>query len=148
MAVVITPQGTLNRLKASCIFPNFSGLNINSGNMGKGFVTVSFDGDFDNLLHTATGAVTSPEPYVMATVAVDLLRSQPLSGAWIAQAKSITDLGSMSVFPDVVTTAFPEIDLVNVILKHIDPGAFDGTNPVVRATFQGIYYVNTALWTV
>ncbi len=139
-------QGTLNRLKASVTFPSLSGLNITSPYMSKHFVTVSFDGDFDNLIETATGGVTSPEPYVMATVSVGILRTQALASQWLAQAQAISDIGEMSVFSD--TAAFPEIDLHNAILKHLDTGTYDGTDPVVKLTFKGIFYANNNLWTL
>ncbi|MHB8914737.1 MAG: hypothetical protein ACYC4K_02870 [Thiobacillus sp.] len=139
-------QGTLNRLKASVTFPNLSGLNITSPYMSKHFVTVSFDGDFDNLIETATGGVTSPEPYVMATVSVGILRTQALASQWLVQAQAISDIGEMSVFSD--TAAFPEIDLHNAILKHFDTGTYDGTDPVVKLTFKGIFYANNNLWTL
>ena len=144
MATPLIQQGTLNRVLPSVIVPGNTALNITSNYMGKSFVTVTFDGDFDNLIHTATGAVTSPEPYVQATASVSILRTQSLSGAWLAQAQKLSDIGNVSIFSD--TTAFPEIDLVNCIIKHIDPGAYDGTDPVVRLTLGGIFYVNSRVW--
>jgi hypothetical protein len=139
-------QGTLNRLKAAVTIANFPNLNITSAYMGKSFITVSFDDDFDNLIPTATGAVTSPEPYVMATVTIPVLKTQALSGAWVAQYQSSSDIGNISIFPDVNTSTYPEIDLVNCIIKNAPPGAFDGTDPVVMLTLRGTYYINNALW--
>ena len=141
-------QGTLNRLKAAVVLPKNSSLNITSAYMGKSFVTVTFDHDFDNLIPTATGAVTSPEPYVLTTVTIGILRTQALSGAWLAQAQNLSDIGSVSIFPDTSTSSFPEIDLSGCIIKHIDPGAFDGTDPVVKLTLGGTFYVNNSLWTL
>ena len=146
MATNLIAQGSLNRLKSSVVIASNSALNITSAYMGKSFVTVTFDGDFDRLIDTATGAVTSPEPYVAATVVVSLLRTQSLSTAWLTQAKTTSDLGNISIFPDSV--AFPEIDLVNCVIQHIDPGAFDGLDPAVRLTLRGIFYINNNLWTL
>lgn len=148
MANPLVAQGTLNRLRASITIPGYPSLNITSSYMGKQFVTVTFDGAFDNLIPTATGAVTSPEPYVMATVSVGILRTQSLAAAWREKVNSLSDLGSVSIFPDVPTTTFKEIDLVNCIVKSIDPGAFDGMEPVVRLTIAGIFYINNDLWTI
>jgi hypothetical protein len=144
MANPLIAQGTLNRLKSSVTIPGNSSLNITSSYMGKQFVTVTFDGDFDKLIETATGAVTSPEPYVMATVSISLLRTQGLSGAWLTQAKTTSDIGNVSIFPD--SSVFPEIDLTNCVIQHIDPGAYDGMDPAVKLTLRGVFYINNNLW--
>lgn len=148
MANPLVAQGTLNRLKASVTLPSNSALNITSAYMSKRFVTVTFDGNFDNLIPTATGAVTSPEPYVMATVTVGLLRTQSLAAAWQNQALTLSDIGDVSIFPDVPTSTFKEIDLTNCIIRHMDPGPYDGTNPEVTLIIEGVYYINSNLWTV
>lgn len=142
----LVQQGTLNRLRSTVTLPSHSSLNITPSYMGPQFVTVAFDGNFDNLIETATGGVSSPEPYVMATVTVSILRTQGLSASWVAQSQSLSNLGDVSIFPD--TTAYPEIDLKECVLQHIDPGAFDGKDPVVRLTIRGIYYINNDLWTL
>ncbi len=139
-------QGTLNRLRCHVTIPGYTNLNNSPAYMGKSFAKVTFDGDFDKLIETATGAVTSPEPYVLATVEVGVLRTQALSAAWMAQAQNISDLGNVSIFPDSIV--YPEIDLSNCVLRHLDPGAFDGTDPVVRLTLAGVLYVNNGLWTM
>ena len=146
MANPLVAQGTLNRLRASVTIPGNSSLNITPPYMSKRFVTVTFDEDLDMLIPTATGGVTSPEPYVMATVTVGLLRTQSLATSWQNQALANSDIGGVSIFPD--TTAYGEIDLVNCIIRHIDPGPYDGTNPEVTLTLRGIYYVNNNLWTI
>lgn len=145
MANPLVSQGTLNRLRASVTVPGNTALNITPAYMGKQFVTVTFEGNFDDLIPTATGGVTSPEPYVMANVSIGLLRTQSLSTSWLTQAKASSDIGNVSIFPD--SSAFPEIDLVNCVIQHIDPGAYDGMDPVVRLTIRGIFYINNDLWT-
>jgi len=139
-----TPQGTLNRLKSSVTVPGISALNITSSYMSKQFVSIAFDGEIANAIPTATGIVTSPEPYVMATITVGILRTQPLAAAWKLQAETLASIGNVSVFPD--TAAYPEYDLVNCVIQHIEPAAFDGVDPVVRVVIRGAYYVNNALW--
>lgn len=145
MANPLVSQGTLNRLRAAVTVPSYTNLNITPAYMGKQFVTVTFEGNFDDLIPTATGGVTSPEPYVMATVSVGLLRTQSLSTSWLTQSQTTSDIGNVSIFPD--SSAFPEIDLVNCVIQHIDPGAYDGMDPVVRLTIRGIFYINNSLWT-
>ena len=144
MANPLIAQGSLNRLRSSVTVPDFPALNITSSYMGKSFVTVTFDGDFDKLIGTGTGAVTSPEPYVEANVVVSLLRTQALSGAWLAQAQTLSDIGDVSIFPD--STAFPEIDLVSCVIQHVDPGVYDGLDPIVKLNLKGVFLINNNLW--
>jgi hypothetical protein len=137
-------QGVLNRLRASVICPEFTGLNITAPYMSKAFVRVAFNGKFVEKIGTATGAVNSPEPYVITTVTVGLLRTQALSAAWLSQAQTNGRIGQTTVHSD--TAAFAPITLVNTTIGDIDPGAFDGTDPVVRLTLEGIFYLNNDLW--
>lgn len=84
MANPQVPQGTLNRVRCSIIVPSYPALNITASYMSKSFATINFSGSFTELIPTATGGVASPEPYVMATVSVGLLRTQALSASWLA----------------------------------------------------------------
>ena len=139
-------QGTLNRLRAQLIVPGSPVLNVIPSFMGKNMLQVTFEENFDDQIETATGAVTSPAPYVMTSVVVNILRTQGLASSWIAQAQNVSDIGNVSIFPD--TNVFPEIDLVNTVIKGIDPGAFDGMDPIVKVTLRGIFYINNSLWTL
>lgn len=138
------PQGTLNRLSSSVIVPSFLFLNITAPYMGKSFVKISFEGQFGELINTATGGVTSPEPYVMATVTVSVLKTQALGAAWMAAGLLNCNIGPITVTPD--SSAYPALTFQNCILANQDIGAYDGTDPVVRLTIKGIFYVNSELW--
>jgi hypothetical protein len=80
----------------------------------------------------------------MATITVGLLRSQGLSAAWLAQAQNTTILGDVTIYSD--TSAFPALSINDTGIRSIDPGAFDGTDPVVRLTLRGSMNINSALW--
>jgi hypothetical protein len=138
------PQGTLNRVRCSVVIPGFPNLNITSPYMGKSFARIQFQGSYAELIGTATGGVQSPEPYVMANISIGLLRTQSLAAAWQAQALTNTNIGGISVYSD--SAAFPTLSFDNSIINDIDPGAFDGTDPVVRLTLKGIYYINSDMW--
>lgn len=140
----IVPQGTLNRVRASVVVTNTPSLNITSSYMGQSFVSVSFQGDFAQLIGTGTGGVTSPEPYVMATVTVSILRTQSLGNAWFSQTQANSAIGPITVYSD--TSAFQAIPLDNCVIRGFDPGAFDGKDPVSRLTLEGIFYINSSLW--
>jgi len=140
----LVPQGTLNRVRVSIVVPNYPNLNITAPYMSKSFATVSFQGAFAELIPTATGGVTSPEPYVMASVTVGLLRPQGLASAWLDQGGTQSAIGPVTVYSD--TAAFAPITLQNCVIGDIEPGAFDGMDPVVRVMIKGIYQTNSDLW--
>jgi hypothetical protein len=137
-------QGVLNRLRSSVIVPAYTNLSITAPYMGKSLVKVEFEGNVVEQIETATGAVRSPEPFVMASVTVGVLRSQSLAASWLAQAQSDGYLGQVNVHPD--TSVYPVISLAETVIRHIDNGAFDGTDPIVRLTLRGTYYVNAKMW--
>jgi len=138
------PQGTLNRLRCSIVVPQTPYLSITAPYMGKSFAKIAFGGPFGELIPTATGGVTSPEPYVMSTISVGLLRTQALSAAWLSQAQLLCDIGSIVVYPD--SANFPAMTFQNAIINDIDPGAYDGTDPVFKLTIKGIFIANSELW--
>lgn len=140
----LVPQGTLNRVRVHIVVPAFASLNVTSSNMARSFARIAFEGPFVEQIGTGTGVVNSPEPYVMSTITVNLLRTQSLALAWLKQSKSTSVLGNVVVHSD--TAAFPAITLANTSIRDIDPGAYDGTDPVVRIDLRGTYYVNDNLW--
>lgn len=146
MANPFITQGTLNRIRAAVVVPSYTSLNINPSYMGKNFVSVKFSGDFAQLLGTGTGAVPSPEPYVFAEIDIDILRTQSLSESWITQAQATSNLGDLSVHPD--TSTFPVLDFQNAVIRDIDPGAFDGQDPVVKLMLHATYVINNNLWNI
>lgn len=137
-------QGTLNRVRTSLVVPNYPNLNVTAPYLGKSQITVDLAGPFDDLIGTATGAVTSPEPYTMGTMTVNLLKTQSLAAQWLAQAQTTSDLGTITAHSD--SASWPEITLNSAIIRQIEPGVYDGTDPVIRVTLEGVFYLNNDLW--
>lgn len=145
MSFPTVPQGgPLNRVRAAVNVQNTPTLNITSQFMGGGFVTVTFQGAAADLIGTGTGGVASLAPYKMATVTVDLLRTQSLSNNWFTQMQTNSAIGPLTVYPD--TTSLQPVPLDNCVIIDVDLGAFDGKNPVTRLTLHGIFYINSAAW--
>lgn len=136
--------GPLNRVRCHVVVPATPTLNITPQLMGKQFARIEFEGDFTQQIETATGIVNSPEPYVMATITVGLLRSQTLAASWLAQVQNTTLLGDVTIYSD--TSSFPSITMNDAAVRQLEPGAYDGTDPVVRLTIRGTVNVNSALW--
>ena len=138
-------QGNLNRLYTSVLVPNFTSLSVTAPYMSKGLVQLSFSGDSIHQIPTAVGVVNSPEPYLMVKITISLLRSQPLSAAWLAQFQAQCVLGPVTCYSD--SSAFPAITSINTAIQNIDPGSYDGGDPSMRVTLSGQYYINGAMWT-
>jgi hypothetical protein len=140
----LTTQGNLNRVATHVVVPDFPQLNVTAGYMAKGQAVVTFEGPFVQQIGTATGNVNSPEPYVMATLVINLLRSQALSNLWIAQAQSTGTIGTVEVYPD--STTMQPLLISNCSIQDYEPGAFDGADPTVKVTVKGTFYVNSLMW--
>lgn len=142
----LVQQGTLNRLRCSVVVSSAATLNITASYMGASFASVAFSEPFSDLIGTATGAVTSPEPYVFGTISVGVLKTQALSAQWVTQAQTTSNLGQVTIYPD--SASYPPTTLDNCVIQSIEPAAFDGKDPVVRVTIRGVYYLNSDLWSV
>ena len=144
-SVSLPSLGTLNRALTHVTFASFPQLNIGAQNMGKNFARLTFEGDFAGQAEVAVGVVPSPEPYVMGSLSVGVLRTQALGAAWLTQIQATAVLGTMTAYPDSV--AFPSITLSTTVVKSFDPDAFDGTDPVIKMVLRGVFYPNANMWT-
>lgn len=141
----LVQQGLLNRILTSVVVAGFPQLSVTASNMTKSLASLEFDDDGVDQIGTATGIVNSPKPYVMATVMLNILRSQTVAAAYLAQWQLNAFLGTVNVFSD--STTFPAISLAQCSIMRPDPGTFDGQDPTVKVTLKGIYYINSSLWT-
>ncbi len=143
----LVAQGTLNRLISSVVLHSLPALNISAYNMGKNFLSVTLDEmPFVTQIETGVGVVNSLEPYSMATVSVDLLKTQSLGNSWKVQSETTGILGNITVYPDVGSDVLGTYYFGNCAIKTLDPNAFDGKNPVFRLTIRGVYYINNNAW--
>ena len=82
------PLGTLNRLLTQVTWNSFPSLNVTPSYLGRESVHLARDGEAVVYIPTLTGAVTSPEPYLMITMTMHLLKTQGLAGQYEAQMVS------------------------------------------------------------
>jgi hypothetical protein len=139
-----TQQGNLNKVSTHLVVASFPALSVNASFMGKSMVKVTLDSPFVQQIPTATGIVNSPEPYVMGHMTVALLRSQTLANLWITQAQTQATLGTVQIFSD--STVFDSLTVLNCSITDFDPGAYDGSDPVVSMTISGTFPVNSTMW--
>ena len=71
-------QGTINRLRGTISFTDHPELNITPAFMGKDMITITPQGDITHIIPTATGIVTSPEPYQVFEFSAHVLRTNAL----------------------------------------------------------------------
>lgn len=138
-------RGVLNRIKCSVVVPSFPSLNVISSNMGRAMARIAFEGQLVNQIPTGTGVVNSPEPFVMATITITLLRTQSIAASWFAQVLSNSHVEDATIYSD--TSAFPPIALQGVVASHMDTGPFDGTSPDFQLVLRGALPINNQLWT-
>ncbi len=144
MASPLAQQGTLNRLRGSITFPDFPALNVTAPFLGPEGINVAFEGDSVENLGTMTGTVTSPAPYQMATVEIELLKSQPLSDQFKQQLETLALIGSFVIRPD--TTTLSNYQILNGSIATAGPGRLNGSSVAYMVTLRGYYVVNGALF--
>jgi len=146
MANPLIQQGTLNRLVASVTWQNFPSLNVTPSFLNREAIRLALDGEATRFLPTVAGAVTSPEPYMMVTLTIHLLKTQGLSAQYKAQMESDTRLGNCVVRPDVQTGGITPYDLVNVALEGVREQDYSGGDAGWAVTCRGYYLINSSLW--
>jgi hypothetical protein len=135
-------QGSLNRLLGSIVIPGFAYLSVISPFLGKDGISISLEGDASQLHGTMTGGVPSPEPYQMATITANILKTNGLGAAYKLQFETDTTIGNVSVITD--TIALPPYDFDTCVLQSVQEVKFDGNQPGMVIKIRGIYRINSA----
>lgn len=141
----LVDQGVLNRLVASVTWTDFPALNVTASYLDKEGLNARMEGAASLQHPTMTGLVQSPEPYLLFSVVIALLRTQPLADAYKTQWETNCLIGEGTVWPDVMTgiSSFP---LQNVSIQSVGDLLLNGTTPVFGVTCTGFYVINNALW--
>lgn len=137
-------QGTLNRLRASVNITNFPQLNVTASYLGKAGVSLTLEGESTTYIPTMVGAVTSPEPYMMVSCTINLLRTQGLAALYKAQMEDDSRVGDFIITPDAIT--LPTYTIVNGAIESIKEMPMNGEDAGYVVTMKGYYIVNNALW--
>jgi len=144
MANPQVPQGSLNRLRASIVIPQFPQLNVTAAFLGEEAIRLAFEGDSTTFINTLTGAVTSPEPYIAASLTISLLKTQNLANAYKAQMEQSALLGDLTVRPD--SAILNPYLLENCAIENVQELNFSGRDAAYRVMIKGFYIVNNVLW--
>jgi len=140
----LVDQGTLNRIRGSVVIPNVPTLNVTAAFLGKGAISVALQGESTLFIPTLTGAVTSPEPYMIANVTVHLLKTQQLSTLYKQRMEFDARLGPVQIIPDAV--GFPNYDFFNAAIASVREMSMAGDDPGYVVSIHGYYNTNSTLW--
>ena len=138
--------GVLNRVRASVKFNDYPGLNVSASYLAKEGVELSFQGNMTDFLPAMTGAVQSPQPYMIMQARVHLLRSQALSKQYKVQWELNAAIGNAKVYSD--STVFGDFELMNTAITNVQDMTFAGGDPGVAITITGTYYINSEMWDI
>ena len=140
----LVSQGTLNRIRASIVWPQFPSLNVTAPFLDRAGITLTLEGNSTVYLPTMTGAVTSPEPYMMVTCTIHLLKSQGLGPLYKAQMELNSLLGDGVVRGD--STVLPPYMITNAAISTVAELAFAGDNADFGVTVRGYYLLNSSMF--
>lgn len=140
----LVAQGTINRLKGSITVTDNPALNVTAPFLGKRMIGLRLEGQASVPIGTATGIVQSPEPYMMATVTVNMLKTQNLSAQYKARMESNSVIGDIVVQPD--TSTLPTYQIVNCSITSVEELSFAGEDAGYVVTLTGAYNINSSLW--
>lgn len=140
----LVAQGTLNRLRGSVIWDTFPELNVTAPFLGKEGIGLSLEGESTVFIPTMTGVVTSPEPYMMIGLTVNLLKTQGLADAYKSRIERNALLGGGTVRPD--SAALSPYSILNCSIEGVAPMKFSGEDAGFVVTIKGYWLVNSDLW--
>lgn len=140
------PQGTLTRLRAGLLWNDIPNLNVTPAFLGKAGIEIGFEGNFTTQIETMTGIVQSAEPFVQVSVTINLLRTQALAAAYMAQANLNTVFGDCTVRPDVGPGALQPFPLYNMAWQSLRALSLAGQDPGFVIAMHGYMNINSGLW--
>jgi hypothetical protein len=144
MAFQFTPPGVLNRLRASVVYNDFPELNVTSGFLTTEGIRLALEGNAADLLPAMVSLVSSPAPYLSASVTLSIVRSSSLAQLYKLQIEDTTLLGLMTIYPD--TDVLTPFIINNVALESVREMAMAGMEAAMVVTCRGYYNVNTGFF--
>jgi hypothetical protein len=124
--------------------PSNTSLNVTAPYLGKQGIRLTLQGESTLYLPTMTGAVTSPEPYMMIECVINLIKPQALANLYKQQMETAALIGDISVRPDAV--ALGVYSLINCAIKSVRELDFSGEHEGFAVTLGGYYLTNSSLF--
>lgn len=139
-------QGTLNRLRGAITVASSPELNVTASFLGKEGISLAFSGRASTQIPTLTGAVQSPEPYMAATVTIELLKTQSIAALYKSRMEANCVIGDINIISDAST--LPAYPLVNCSIQDVQPLKMNGEVVGFTVEISGFYIVNNDLWNI
>ncbi len=137
-------QGTLNRIRGTVLVNSNATLNITPPYLGKAGISVSFEGDANTIIQAMTGIVNSPEPYLVAAISVDLLKTNGMAQIWRTQMEDSALIGNIVVTSDA--SPLDRFTFTNCSIVGVGDLPFNGTTAGWGLVIKGQYDINNAMW--
>jgi hypothetical protein len=144
MAFQFTPPGVLNRLRASVTYSDFPQLNVTSNFLTTEGIRLALEGNATDLLPAMVSLVSSPAPYLSASLTMSIVRSSSLAQLYKLQVEDTTLMGLVTIWPD--TDVLTPFILNNVALESVREMAMAGMEAAMVVTARGYYNVNTGFF--
>jgi hypothetical protein len=144
MAFQFTPPGVLNRLRASVTYNDHPELNVTSNFLTTEGIRLALEGNATDLLPAMVSLVSSPAPYLSASLTMSLVRSSTLAQLYKLQIEDVTLMGMVTIWPD--TDVLTPFVLNNVALESVREMAMAGMEAAMVVTARGYYNVNTGFF--
>lgn len=140
----LVPQGVINRVRASVVVPLNSLLNVSASYLGADGISFTPTGKSVTYIRTLTGAVRSPEPYMMLEGSIHLLRTQVLSDLYKRTMETDSFLGDITVRPD--SKQLSPYQYTNCSITGVETLRFNGTDAGFVIGIEGVYLSNANLF--
>jgi len=123
------------------VWSDFPELNVTSGFLTTEGIRLALEGNATDLLPAMVSLVSSPAPYLSASITMSIVRSSALANLYKVQFEDTTLMGVATIWPD--TDVIPVFVINNVALESIREMAFAGMEAAMVVTCRGYYKVNT-----
>lgn len=141
----LVDQGVLNLARASMSLIEFPELNITAEYLNRAGITLAKQGTATVQLPTMTGAVQSPQPYMLVSVTANLLKTQSLSALYQAQFQANTVIGDVTVRPDVEEGLNPYA-LFNCAFDTVREQSYAGGDAGWAVSLHGYWIINAEMF--
>ena len=100
MAFQFTPPVVLNRLRASVVWSDFPELNVTSNFLTTEGIRLALEGNATDLLPAMVSLVSSPAPYLAASLTLSIVRSSSLAALYKFQIDNTSRILYVTIVPD------------------------------------------------
>jgi hypothetical protein len=129
------------------VWPSNASLNVTAAYLGRRGISLALDGDSTEFINTMTGAVTSPQPYMMITLIIHLIKTQQLCSLYKARMELNALIGDGVVRPDVPAGGgLAPYNVTNCAIQRINEMSFAGDDADFSVSIRGYYLINSSLW--